>query len=122
MAYSLAMPLLSFLYTWIHESSFETASYYMLWLGFLAGPVAGAWGIFSWRVTYEGRMTRVFYRKILLTVAFVLVATVLLVWRILDPNILIESSIVSYIYLALTVCFAPITILLGYYGGEIVYP
>lgn len=121
MAYSMAMPLLSFLYVLIRESSFEMASYYMLWLGFLAGPVAGAWGIFSWRVTYEGRMTRIFYRKILLTLAFVVAATALLVWRTLDPKILAETSSLSYIYLALTACFVPITILLGYYGGELVY-
>jgi predicted heme/steroid binding protein/uncharacterized membrane protein len=121
MAYSIVVPLLSFLSILFHESSFEAASYYMLLLGFLAAPVGGASGIFSWKVTYEGRMTRVFYRKIVLTTMLTLVITACFVWRILSPRILMENSSLSYVYLTLTVSFVPITLLLGHYGGKIVY-
>lgn len=121
MAYSIVVPVLSFLSIWIRESSFEAASYYMLLLGFLAAPVGGASGIFSWRVTYEGRMTRVFSRKILLTTMLMFVISASFVWRTLDPNVLMETSSLSYVYLALTASFVPITILLGHYGGKIVY-
>lgn len=122
MAYSLVVPLLSFLSIWLRDSSFEAASFYMLLLGFLAAPAGGISGIFSWRVTYEGRMTRVFSRKILLTVLLTLAITASFVWRILNPNILTENSSLSYAYLALTASFVPITLLLGHYGGKIVYP
>ena len=121
MAYSLVVPLLSFLSMWLRDSSFETASYYMLLLGFLAAPAGGVSGIFSWRVTYEGRMTKVFSRKILLTTLLTLVITASFVWRIVNPNILTENSSLSYVYLALTASFVPITLLLGHYGGKIVY-
>jgi predicted heme/steroid binding protein len=56
-AYSLLVPLLALLYLFTSEISFETASYYLLLLGFLAAPFAGVSGLFSWKVTYEGRMT-----------------------------------------------------------------
>lgn len=122
MAYSLVVPLLSFLAIWLRDSSFEAASYYMLLLGFLAAPAGGVSGIFSWRVTYEGRMTRVFYRKILLTIMLSLAITASFAWRIFDPDILMENSSLSYVFLALTASFVPITLLLGHYGGKIVYP
>jgi len=122
MAYSLVVPLLSFLAIWLRDSSFDMASFYMLLLGFLAAPAGGVSGIFSWRVTYEGRMTKVFSRKILLTTLLTAVITECFVWRIFNPDILIENSSLSYVYLALTASFVPITLLLGHYGGKIVYP
>jgi len=122
MAYSLVVPLLSFLAIWLRDTSFEAASYYMLLLGFLAAPAGGVSGIFSWRVTYEGRMTKVFSRKILLTILLTLVITASFAWRIFNPNVLTENSSLSYVYLSLTASFVPITLLLGHYGGKIVYP
>lgn len=122
MAYSLVVPLLSFLAIWLRDSSFDAASYYLLLLGFLAAPAGGVSGIFSWRVTYEGRMTRVFSRKLLLTALLTLAITVSFLWRVLNPNILTEDSSSSYVYLVLTASFIPITLLLGHYGGKIVYP
>jgi predicted heme/steroid binding protein/uncharacterized membrane protein len=122
MAYSLVVPLLSLLAIWLRDSSFDAASYYMVLLGFLAAPAGGISGIFSWRVTYEGRMTQVFSRKILLTTLLTVVITVSFVWRIFNPNILVENSSSSYVYLALTASFVPITLLLGHYGGKVVYP
>jgi len=122
MAYSIVVPLLSFLSLWLRESSFDAASYYMLLLGFLAAPAGGISGIFSWKVTYEGRMTKVFSRKILLTTMLTLVIAASFIWRILNPNILIENSSLSYVYFFLTASFVPITVLLGHYGGKIVYP
>lgn len=121
-AYSVLVPLLCFLYVFTHEASFEMASYYVLLLGFLAAPLAGASGIFSWRVTYEGRPTRIFVRKILFTVVLMLVVTVCFGWRTLYPNILTQTTSLSYIYLVLTASLVPMSMILGLYGGKIVYP
>ncbi len=122
MAYSLVVPLLSFLAIWLHDSSFDMASHFMLLLGFLAAPAGGVSGIFSWRVTYEGRMTKNIYRKILLTALLTAAITVSFVWRIFDPNILVGNSFLSYVYFGLTASLIPITLLLGHYGGKIVFP
>ncbi len=121
LAYSITVPMLSFLYTWTRITSFETASYYILVLGLLAAPVAAGTGIFSWRVTYESRTNKVFSRKIFLTTILTLVIAASLVWRILNPSILIEDSILSYAYLTLNLGLVPISLLLGHYGGKIVY-
>lgn len=121
-AYSVLVPLLSFLYVFTQEASFEIASYYVLLLGFLSAPLGGLSGVFSWRVTYEGRPTRIFIRKILFTVVLTLVVTILSGWRTLDPNILTQTTSLSYIYLALTASLVPTAMILGRYGGKIVYP
>ncbi len=120
-AYSILVPLLSVLYVFTGEVSFETASYYVLVLGFLSAPLAGLSGHFSWKVTYEGRMTRIFTRKIMFTVVLIIIVTICFGWRTLFPDVLLAETTLSYIYLALVISLVPIAIILGYYGGEIVY-
>jgi len=120
-AYPLVVSLLSLLFLLTGEVSFETASYYLLLLGFFAGPFCGLSGIFSWRVTYEGRMTRTFARKIVFTVILVIVITLSVTWRTLEPNILLLRNDLSYVYFALVASLVPLAIILGYYGGKIVY-
>ncbi len=122
LAYSITVPLLSFLYLWTRVLSFETASFYMLLLGLLAAPVAAGTGIFSWKVTYEGRMNKVFSRKVFLSILLTLVIAGSLGWRVLNPGVLLGSFGLGYVYLALNVALVPISLLLGHYGGKIVYP
>lgn len=112
--------LLSVLFIFTGEISFETAAYYLLILGFLSSPFAGLSGIFSWKVTYEGRGSKLFIRKIIFTVIFIIVITICLGWRILDPEILSRTGS-NYIYLALVFSLVPIVTVLGHDGGKIVY-
>jgi predicted heme/steroid binding protein/CheY-like chemotaxis protein/uncharacterized membrane protein len=119
-AYSIAVSLLSLLYVFTGTIHFEIASYYMLALGFCAAPFAGLSGLLSWKVTYEGKMTRTFVRKIILTVALIAVSTTCFVWRTLNPDILVTTSL-NYIYLTLVLSLVPIVTILGYDGGKIVY-
>jgi len=100
--------------------SFEKASYYLLILGFLSSPIAGLSGIFSWKITYEGRKTNVFSRKIIFTAIFMVIITSCLIWRTLDPEVLATTD-PSYIYLALLLSMVPIVSILGHDGGKIIY-
>ena len=92
----------------------------MLFLGFLATPFAGISGFFSWKVTYEGKMTKIFARKIIFTVIFIAVITTCFVLRTLNPDVLVPTGL-NYIYLTLVLSLSPIVTILGYDGGEIVY-
>jgi predicted heme/steroid binding protein/uncharacterized membrane protein len=120
-AYSIGASLLSMLYTLTNERSFETASYYILFLAFLAAPAAGFSGLFSWVVTYEKRMSRTYLRKIVYTIVLITVVTLCFVWRVNDPNVLISKTYLSYIYLGLMISQTPIVIFLGYLGGKITF-
>ncbi len=117
-AYSIAAPLLAILYFFTGSISFETASYYMLVLGFMATPFAGLSGLFSWKVTYEGKMTPIFARKIIFTFLLIIITTVCYSWITLNPDILVKTN---YIYLALLASLVPVVTTLGYDGGKIVY-
>ncbi len=120
-AYSIGASLLSMLYILTSESSFETASYYMLFLAFLAAPPAGFSGLFSWMLTYEGRMSKTYLRKIVYTIVLITVVTLCFVWRVNDPNILASKTYLSYLYLSMMVGQTPIVIILGYLGGKITF-
>jgi predicted heme/steroid binding protein/uncharacterized membrane protein/ActR/RegA family two-component response regulator len=112
--------LFAFVYMFTGIISFEKASYYLLILGFLSSPIAGLSGIFSWKITYEGRKTNVFSRKIIFTAIFMVIITSCLIWRILDPEVLATTD-PSYIYLALLLSMIPIVSILGHDGGKIIY-
>jgi predicted heme/steroid binding protein/uncharacterized membrane protein len=121
-AYSIAFPLLSIIYILNGENSFETASYYMLLLGFLSAPFAVIFGLFSWRVTYKGKRTSLFTWKLTLAAVLLAVTTICLAWRILNQNILTAWTELSYVYLSLAASLVLVVTALGYFGGEIVYP
>ena len=120
-AYAVAVSLLSLLYIFTGKLSFETGSYYMLVLGFLAAPVAALSGLFTWKVSYEGEMTGIIARKIILTAALLVIITACFVWRTLNPDILIAANGLSYIYLILILSLVHAVTILGYYGGKIVF-
>ena len=121
-AYSFAVPLLSVLYVLTGEISFETAAYYILLFGFLSAPVAVLSGFFSWKVTYEGRINRIFARKLAFAIVLWVVINLCFIWRTLNSNIIIAGTDLSFIYLSMIVSLIPIVTILGYYGGKIVYP
>jgi len=120
-AYSVIIPLFTLLYVFTGETTFETASYYMLILGFLTSLPCALSGVFSWKVTYEGRRTKTFVRKILYTILLIAVITAGFAWRTLNPNILLTITNLSYIYLAVIWSLVPIATILGHLGGKIVY-
>jgi predicted heme/steroid binding protein/CheY-like chemotaxis protein/uncharacterized membrane protein len=120
-AYAIAVSLLALLYIFTGNLSFETGSYYMLILGFLASPVAALSGLFTWKVSYEGEMTGIIFRKIIFTASLLVIITTCFVWRVLNPDILKAATGLSYIYLILILSLVPIVTILGYYGGKIVF-
>ncbi len=120
-AYAVAVSLLSILYFYTGRLSFETGSYYMLILGFLAAPVAALSGLFTWKISYEGEMTGIIARKMILTAVLLVIITACFVWRTLNPDILIAANGLSYIYLILILSLVPAVTILGYYGGKIVF-
>jgi len=120
-AYSIAIPILALIYISIHKSSFEMASYYLLIGALLTGVAAGLLGVFSWRITYEGRVRRVFVLKATYGVLLAVVVTTCVVWRSVDSNVLVAETPSSYGYLALLVILAPIVVMLGHYGNKILY-
>lgn len=120
-AYSIFVPILISLYFITCETSFEKASYYVLAAACLTNPLGGLSGFFSWKVTYEGITTKIFVRKIILTVMLVIIVTACFIWRTIDPTLLQITTNPNYIYIILVVVLIPMVTILGHYGGKIVY-
>lgn len=118
-AYPLAFALLAFAYLLTGRAFFEISSFIMLILGFLAAIVSGIFGLVSWKITYEGKNTRIFTMKIVLSAVLTAIITACLAWRVLNPDILTAMTALSYIYLALAAIMVPVVVALGYLGGKI---
>ncbi len=119
--FSTVAPLFSILFILTGEGSYELASFYVLVMGFLASPLCGLAGVFSWKVNYGSRRSSQFNRKILFTASLVIVMTTCLVWRTLVPDVLVSLSIYSYVYLILQMSLALMAGILGHTGGKIVF-
>lgn len=121
-AYLIAAGFFSIIYVLTNNMLLETAAYYSLLLGGATSPIAIVAGYLSWRVTYQATMTSIFTKKIRYSVLLAVVLTITILWRTLDPGILTYGSASSWVYLLLVLSLTPTVILLGYYGGKLVYP
>jgi len=123
--FSEVLPILAAFFVFIFHltrgSEFETASYYMISLGLLSSFGCMATGFFSWSVTYERTLTTIFSRKIILSLILSVVVTLLFVWRTIDPDILTRSSALTLVYAMMIYAAVPVVVILGHYGGKIVY-
>lgn len=113
--------LLILLYEYIGDRSFEVAAYYTLLLGVIASPVSVLTGLWGWKISYLGIMTKIFKRKIIISTGLLVIGFVCVVLRSIYPDILIGRSLLSWIYLILVLCLTPIVVALGYYGGKITF-
>ena len=119
--FCLPAPSLALAYLVTQNISIERTSYYLLVLFLAVTPFSGISGYFSFKVTYEGRRTRIFDRKIVATIVVAIMVIGCGVWRILVPEVLIEQNYLSYLYFILLIGIAGITAILGHYGGILVY-
>lgn len=120
-AYGVLVPILSILFFLTGKWSFESLSYTLLLLAFFSSPFTAISGYISWRIKFEKRLTKVFVTKIRFTILFIVVLGICCFWRAIDPDILIDRSFLSYIFLALEMSLLPIIVILGHTGGKLVH-
>ena len=120
-AYAAAFPFLNFVYFFTGSKPFDTAAFYMLIASFVTSLLGGLSGLFSWKVTYNGKRNANFDRKLLFTGLLMAAVTACLVWRVAVPDVLEAGGVQSYAYLVLATTQLPIVTALGYYGGKIVF-
>ncbi len=113
--------LLILIYEYIGDRSFEVAAYYTLLLGVIASPVSVLTGLWGWKISYLGLMTKIFKTKIIISILLLVIGFTCVVLRSVYSDIMIERSLLSWIYLIMVLCLTPIVIALGYYGGKITF-
>jgi len=122
LAISLTLSFFALLSLATGNASFDTTSYYLLLVLLIVTPLSGLSGFLSWKLTYEGRRSRIFDRKIALSIVLTVLVVACGVWRISAPNILVNRSLLSFVYFLLLAVVAVVSAVLGHYGGKIVFP
>ena len=103
-------------------SEFEVGAFVAAGFGAAASPVTTLTGFIDWKVRYKGYMTSVFRIKIV--GAFVLIALSIpaVLLRLFDPEVAaLPLSGAGWLYGALLAACAATCVVLGHYGGKLVF-
>jgi len=102
-------------------ASFETAAYYNLVFVLLTLPFVLITGFLEWQKRYKGVKTAIFVTKIMSSLIVFAAVSVLVFWRLLDPDVLAEESPTRFIYLGVAAGMLGAAGIAGYLGGRLVF-
>jgi predicted heme/steroid binding protein/uncharacterized membrane protein len=102
--------------------SFELTAWYCLWGGVLFTPVAILTGLLTWWINYEAEFLRQVIIKMILSPLLFLLGAGVLIWRYLDPDILVIWKPLSYLYLGCLLTLTALVISIAWFGGSLSFP
>ncbi len=108
------------LYLITNEPSFETACYYSMIFGLMSIPVAYGSGFYDWRTRFQGRRTFIFDNKVVFGIIFLILASVVVIWRSYDGGIMYSVGFNKWLYVTLVYSLTGIATWLGYLGGKFI--
>ncbi|MCK5551763.1 MAG: rubredoxin-type Fe(Cys)4 protein, partial [Deltaproteobacteria bacterium] len=88
----------------------------------LGSAAAIATGLFTWWVNYGAVLTTYVKYKIALSIVLWVVLSILVIWRFLDPMLIIQSGNLWWLYVIIIFSLVPLVSLLGHFGGKMVFP
>lgn len=118
----LSTPFFNVLYLLTGNSSFETTALHCLAGGILFGMVAIATGLFTWWYNYMAKMMKPIAIKIPLSLALMVIAIVVFVWRLVNPEVMTDPQGANTVYLVLVLSFVPIVSIIGWFGATMTFP
>ena len=110
------------LYLLTGNASFEVTAWYCLWGGVLFSLPAIATGLFTWWINYEAEFLPQVVIKMILSPLMLFLGTGLLIWRYLNPEILVPLKPLSWLYLAGSLALAVMAGTIGWFGGTLSFP
>lgn len=112
--------LLLYLYSGL--TRFEHAAYVMLLFALLATPLAIASGFADWKLRYRGQMTSLFRIKIIGAASLAVLALPAFLLRLQYPETTaLPLSGTGWIYLGLLAACQVACMVVGHYGGKLVF-
>ena len=118
----LSNPVFNILFLLTGEPSFETTALHCLAGGILFGVVAIATGLFTWWYNYMAKMMKPIAIKIPLSVALIVIAIVVFVWRLADPTVMTDPRGANTVYVFLVLSFVPLVSVIGWFGATMTFP
>jgi predicted heme/steroid binding protein/uncharacterized membrane protein len=110
------------LYMITGEKSFEVTAFYCLAGGILFTPPAMLTGWFTWWLNYMAKPMGPVTIKKRLSWFLLVLAVAAFLWRFWIPGVMDEAGAGHWIYIAMLLSLAPVTSVIGYYGGELTFP
>ena len=120
--FMLCVPFFNVLYLITGIKSFELTALHCLAGGILFTLVAAATGLITWKYNYMGKMLKPVAVKIPLTIAMMVIAIVVFIWRLSVPGVLDSLQGTGIVYLLLVLALAPLTSVIGWYGASMTFP
>jgi len=104
------------------EREFETGAFVCALFGLLATPATAATGLLDWWTHYKAYMTSVFRIKIAGAFVLVLLAAPAVLLRAFHPGLtVLPLGGLGWLYLGLLAACTATVVVLGYYGGKLVF-
>lgn len=103
------------------EPFFERATFYLLVLVLAAVPVTAAAGVRDWKRRYGGRRVPVFRWKLALSGLLFVLCAAAVALRLASPDIFLGGSPLRFLYAALVFLAMAPAVLLGHFGGKLVF-
>jgi uncharacterized membrane protein len=101
---------------------FEAGAFVCALFGLLATPATAATGLLDWWTHYKAYMTSVFRIKIVGAFVLILLAAPAVLLRAFNPDLaLLPLGGLAWIYFGLLAACSVTCVVLGYYGGKLVF-
>ncbi len=105
----------------LEDGGLERAAFWLLAVVLAVAPVSAFTGVLDWRRHFSGAQAGIFYKKMALAAALVLLAASALTLRLRHPDLMAAGSGYRNLYLVLVGAMLPVVVLLGHYGGKLVF-
>ena len=120
--FMLSTTVFNLLYLITGVKAFETTAFHCLGGGILFTVVAIVTGVYTWWLNYMAKMLKPVKIKIPLSLAMLVVAVVIFIWRVLVPDVMDSLQGPGIIYLALVLSLFPIVTVIGWNGAGMTFP
>ncbi len=102
-------------------SAFESAAYFSMVFVLLNMPLVLLSGYLTWQKKYNGANTSLFKMKIIASSVATVILGGLILWKILQPDVLSNASLDRFIFLFWAVVMLAAIGLAGHLGGQLVF-
>ncbi|MCL2457928.1 MAG: rubredoxin-type Fe(Cys)4 protein [Desulfobulbus sp.] len=106
---------------WFGWPLFETAALYSLVFVLISMPLVICTGYVMWRQRYRGAFTPVFKIKISASITTLVLLLGLIIWRVVQPDIVTTASTGRWIYLGACLLLVGAIGIAGHLGGKLVF-
>ncbi len=107
--------------TFFQLENLALAAFYNMAFVLLAMPLVLFSGYVDWQKRFGGNLTSIFWIKIICGFVVLLTSTILVVWRIMDPNVAAATSAHRWMFLGVHLVLLCAAGIAGFCGGKLVF-